>query len=494
MPRQRVRARPLRPRCPPETAPAIAAFTSVKRWSRLSSTPACASTPSPAMSPSPVSRETPEAVFANALSLPSISPSSLRACEEPRACSGGGKKSAARGGRGSGRDPRRRGSRARDEIRDAPRTREAFARTGRGAGRVGWSRRRRGVPSAHLSPEVFPRASRHRHLTHCSASARVLHARAPAKCQGNLAKRAGFSSISKPKDVRVLRPATVRPTAARVAHASPDAHARATGSRVPRRRARRVVPCLRPALRARVARPPPRPPLETASRRATGSRRPRDRSRQHPPRPRESRERRRAARRDRDVRRLGVRVRGGRPPVPRPGLRHERRALRGGGRARRRGGGDEREVSPHRGRRHGRRRRPRGRLGGGLARRALVPPRPALGNYARARGVHSGGRHFGNRARRARRRRGSRVPPHAVQRAARRRRRRRRVVRAGGAHHAQRQLGAVQAAQLVVRDGRWARGERERGGPPGTERPPCPTRVCCTTRIGWRFCCTARWA
>mmetsp|Transcript_4248 Transcript_4248/g.16924 ORF Transcript_4248/g.16924 Transcript_4248/m.16924 type:complete len:219 (+) Transcript_4248:3133-3789(+) len=67
------------PAMPPETAPAIAAFTSVKRWSRLSSAPSCASTPSPSMSPSETSRETPEAVFANALSLPSISPSSLRA-------------------------------------------------------------------------------------------------------------------------------------------------------------------------------------------------------------------------------------------------------------------------------------------------------------------------------------------------------------------------------------------------------------------------------
>ena len=81
--------------------------------SRLSSAPARASTPSPAISPSPVSRETPEAVFANALSLPSISPSSLRACEEPRARRGEETRArreerVGQGGTGGGGAPRAR--------------------------------------------------------------------------------------------------------------------------------------------------------------------------------------------------------------------------------------------------------------------------------------------------------------------------------------------------------------------------------------------------
>ena len=124
-------------------------------------------------------------------------------------------------------------------------------------------------------------------------------------------------------------------------------------------------------------------------------------------------------------------------------------------------------------------RRPHGRLGGGLARRALVPARPALGNDTRARGVHSGRRHFGNRAHRARLR-GSpgphtRVPPmlQATRGATTpsppwRRSRRRGTPRAAPARR------CASCSWWFETDGgrvasRWARARTRRS--PGTERP-----------------------
>ena len=298
--------------------------------------------------------------------------------------------------------------------------------------------------------------------------------------------------MSKPYPI-YPRPATVRPTAARVAHASPDAHARATGPRVPRHRARRVVPVPQaraPRSRRRPPAPRPRsrprlgarPGVDVRAIDRVGTLRVRERAARGA----------RAARRDRDVRRRGVGVRGGRPPVPRPRLRHERRALRGGGRARRRGGGDEREVSPHRGRRQMAAARPSPRAAGRRLGAARSGPCSTSSRKRHARVVSIAVDGTSGTALIVRGVDGEvAYPPCRVQRAT--TTPSRRVVRAGGAHHAQRQLGAVQLhSWWFETDG--GRVASANAAVPRDRASPCPTRVCCTTRTGWRFCCTARWA
>ena len=185
----------------------------------------------------------------------------------------------------------------------------------------------------HLSPQVLPRAHRHGHLTHGSAAARVLHARARRSEDLHKMPNGEFSfcslfrlcanwtslsPISHPSSHSLTRRDT----------SSLDAHARATSSLFYRRRAKRVVSRQRSTRRVRVARETPRFQCATGKPRKS-SRRSRQGLRCHALTPRTAHTK--SQLKPPKVRNRDERYYNRRPIIPlhRPRLRHQRREVHG---------------------------------------------------------------------------------------------------------------------------------------------------------------------